>query len=155
MTHELHVLFNFLLRVWNGKTCREVKISNWKKNNIWLSFFLNLILLLNVYKLPLVQENKIVISDCILISYIFIMLLLFIILLPNGFSGGTHGEEPTCQCRSDLRDMGSIPGSGRSPGGGHGNPLQYSVLENPMDRERSLVGYNPKGHTESDTIEVT
>ena len=34
----------------------------------------------------------------------------------------------------DLRDMGSIPGSGRSPGGGHGNPLKYSSLENPMDR---------------------
>ena len=34
----------------------------------------------------------------------------------------------------DVRDVGSIPGSGRSPGGGHGNPLQYSSLENPMDR---------------------
>ena len=34
----------------------------------------------------------------------------------------------------DARDTGSIPGSGRSPGGGHGNPLQYSSLENPMDR---------------------
>ena len=34
----------------------------------------------------------------------------------------------------DLRDMGTIPGLGRSPGGGHGNPLQYSCLENPMDR---------------------
>ena len=33
----------------------------------------------------------------------------------------------------DMRDVGSIPGSGRSPGGGHGNPLQYSFLENPMD----------------------
>ena len=33
----------------------------------------------------------------------------------------------------DLRDMGSIPESGRSPGGGHGNLLQYSCLENPMD----------------------
>ena len=33
-----------------------------------------------------------------------------------------------------LRDMGSIPGSGRSPGGVHGNPLQHSCLENPMDR---------------------
>ena len=33
----------------------------------------------------------------------------------------------------DLRDSGSTPGSGRSPGGGHGNPLQYSCLENPMD----------------------
>ena len=34
----------------------------------------------------------------------------------------------------DLRTMGSIPGSGRSPGEGHGKPLQYSCLENPMDR---------------------
>ena len=34
----------------------------------------------------------------------------------------------------DIKDMGLIPGSGRSPGGGHGNPLQYSCLENPMDR---------------------
>ena len=33
----------------------------------------------------------------------------------------------------DIRDAGSIPGSGRSPGGGHGNPFQYSCLENPMD----------------------
>ena len=35
----------------------------------------------------------------------------------------------------DTRDTGSIPGLGRSPGGGNGNPLQYSCLENPMDRE--------------------
>ena len=34
----------------------------------------------------------------------------------------------------DIRDVDSIPGSGRSPGGGHGNPLQYSCLENPVDR---------------------
>ena len=34
----------------------------------------------------------------------------------------------------NIRDMGSIPGLGRSPGGGHGNPLQYSCLENPVDR---------------------
>ena len=34
----------------------------------------------------------------------------------------------------DIRDMGSIPGLGRSPGGGHSNPLQYSCLENPVDR---------------------
>ena len=35
----------------------------------------------------------------------------------------------------DIRDAGSIPGSGRSPGGGHSNPHQYSCLKNPMDRE--------------------
>ena len=41
----------------------------------------------------------------------------------------------------DLRDTGSIPGSRGSPGGEHGNPLQYSCLENPIDR--SLAGYSP------------
>ena len=35
----------------------------------------------------------------------------------------------------DIRDVGSIPGLGRSPGGGNGNPLKYPCLENPMDRE--------------------
>ena len=39
----------------------------------------------------------------------------------------------------DIRDMGSVPGSGRFPGGGHGNPLQYSCLENPMDRGAQQV----------------
>ena len=48
---------------------------------------------------------------------------------------GVHGKELTCQCRRHVRDADLIPGSGRSPGGGHGNPLQYSCLENPMDRE--------------------
>ena len=47
--------------------------------------------------------------------------------------GGTSGKELTCQCRR-LRDTGSIPGSERSPGEGQGHPLQYSCLENPMDR---------------------
>ena len=49
-------------------------------------------------------------------------------------------------------DMGSIPGSGRSPGGGHSNPLQYSCLKNPH-RQRSLVGYSPWGHKELDLTE--
>ena len=47
----------------------------------------------------------------------------------------------------DIRDTGSIPGWGRSPGGGHGNPLQYSCLKNLMDRgawsiESQRVGHN-------------
>ena len=50
-----------------------------------------------------------------------------------GFPVDANGKEPTCQCRRQ-RDTGSIPGLGRSPGRGHGNPLQYSCLENPMDR---------------------
>jgi len=40
----------------------------------------------------------------------------------------------------DVRDVGSIPGSRRSPGGGHGNPLQYSCLENPMDIGSQVLG---------------
>ena len=49
----------------------------------------------------------------------------------------------------------SIPGSGRSPGGRHSNPLQYSSLENPMDREDWQAGYSPWGHKELDTTEAT
>ena len=43
------------------------------------------------------------------------------------------GKNPPANA-ADVRDMGSIPGSGRSLGGGHNNPLQYFCLENPMDR---------------------
>ena len=50
-------------------------------------------------------------------------------------------KESTCNAR-DIGDLGLILGSGRSPGGGNDNPLQYSCLGNPMDR-RSLVGYSP------------
>ena len=47
---------------------------------------------------------------------------------------------------------GLIPGLGRSPGGGHGNPLQYSCLESPHG-QRSLVGYSSCGHKELDMTE--
>ena len=53
--------------------------------------------------------------------------------LPNatlGFPGGSVSKESAC----NADDLSPIPGLGRSPGGGHGNPLQYSCLENPMDR---------------------
>ena len=53
----------------------------------------------------------------------------------------------------DIRDIGSIPGLGRSPGEGHGNPLQYSYLAS--HGQRRLVGYNPWGHKESDMTEAT
>ena len=51
----------------------------------------------------------------------------------GGFPGSTSGKEPTCKDRR-IRDVGSIPESGRFPGKGHGNPLQHSYLENPTDR---------------------
>ena len=50
----------------------------------------------------------------------------------------------------DAENPGSIPGLGRFSGKGNGKPLQYSCLEISMDRERSLVGYSPWGHKESD-----
>ena len=53
----------------------------------------------------------------------------------------------------DLGDMGSIPGLGRCPGVGNGNPLQYSCLENSMELCRA--GYSPWGHKESDMTEAT
>ena len=57
-----------------------------------------------------------------------------------------HQEVPVVKNLSanagDIRDGGLIPGSGRSPGEGHGNPLHYSCLENPHG-QRSLAGYNP------------
>ena len=51
-----------------------------------------------------------------------------------GLPGGSDGKESAC----NVGDLGSIPGLGRSPGGGHGNPLQYFCLENPHG-QRSLA----------------
>ena len=65
-----------------------------------------------------------------------------------GFPCGSAGKESTC----NAGDLGLIPESGRSPGGGHGNPLQYSCLENPHG-QRSLVGYSPWGLKESGMTE--
>ena len=58
----------------------------------------------------------------------------------------------------DIKDVGSIPGLGRSPGGGHGNPLQYSCLENPVDRGAWWVTVHVTyswGHIELDTTKPT
>ena len=49
------------------------------------------------------------------------------------FPGGASGKEPPANA-GDAKDVGLIPGWGRSPGGGHGNPLYCSCLENPTDR---------------------
>ena len=61
------------------------------------------------------------------------------------FPGGSDSRESACS----AGDLGSIPGLGRCPGEEHGNPLQYSGLENPPE-QRSLVGYSPWGCKESD-----
>ena len=65
-----------------------------------------------------------------------------------GFLGGSDGKTSP----PNVGDPGSIPVLGRSPGGRHGNPLQYSCLENPHG-QRSLAGYSPWGHKELDMTE--
>ena len=59
-------------------------------------------------------------------------------MIHSGFPGGAAGKELAC----NVGDLGSMPGLGRSPGGGHGNSLQCSYLENPHG-QRSLAGYSP------------
>ena len=56
-------------------------------------------------------------------------------LLLMSFPGGSDGKESAC----NAGDLGSVPGLGRSPGGGHGNPLQYTCLENPHGQRNLLV----------------
>ena len=71
-------------------------------------------------------------------------------MVPNfqrGFPGGSVVKNPSVNA-GETGDTGLIPGSGRSPGEGHGNPLQYPCLENPMDRGAWRA-------TELDTTEVT
>ena len=73
--------------------------------------------------------------DCLVFMDIWYVLsiecfLLAYILYKIGFPSGSDGKESAC----NAGDPGLIPGLGRSPGGGNGNPLQYSCLENPMDR---------------------
>ena len=62
------------------------------------------------------------------------------------FPGGSDGKESAC----NEGDPGSVPGLGRSPGEGNGNPLQYSCLENPIDRENpgmiQFMGSQRVGH---------
>ena len=69
----------------------------------------------------------------------------------RGLSGWLSGKEPACNAGAS-EDIGLIPGLGRSPGGGHGNPLLYSCLQNPMDRG-ALVGYSPWDCEELDMTE--
>ena len=81
---------------------------------------LNITLAIFIYFLPLILKD---------IRNIFVDPLASVM----GFPGGLVVKESSCNAGA-LKDAGSIPGWGRSPGGGHGNPLQHSCLENPVDR---------------------
>ena len=71
--------------------------------------------------------------------------------MDNGFPGGTGGKEASA---GDARDVGSILGLGRPPGVGNGSPLQYSCLENSMDRGawRATVHRVTKYQTQLNTV---
>ena len=71
---------------------------------------------------------------CQLLEYVFTTQCYNYVSLP----GGTSGKNLTANT-GDLRDSGSIPWSGRTPGEGNGNPLPYSCLENPMDRRAQQI----------------
>ena len=64
------------------------------------------------------------------------------------YFSGSVSKDSVC----NAEDLGLIPGLGRSPGEGNGNPLQYSCLENSME-QRSLAGYSPGDHRELNTTE--
>ena len=66
------------------------------------------------------------------------LLVLIIAMCHLGFTGGSVINNPPAKA-GNTEDVGSILWSGRSPGGGHGNPLQCSCLENPMDRGAQLA----------------
>ena len=68
-----------------------------------------------------------------------------------GFPGGASGKDSACLCKRPETWVQSP--EGRSPGGGRGNPLQYSCLENPRG-QRSLAGYSPWGRKELDMPEA-
>ena len=72
----------------------------------------------------------------------------FVKVICFGFPGSSDGKASA----SNAGELGSIPGSGRSPGEGNGNPLQYSCLEI-SHGQRSLVGYSLWDRKESDTTE--
>ena len=67
-----------------------------------------------------------------------------LVSLVKGFPGDSNSKQSTC----NMGDLGLISGFGISPGGGHGNPLQYSCLEDPHG-QKSLLGYSPWGRKES------
>ena len=73
---------------------------------------------------------------------------LLLLCYNEGFSGGSEGKESAC----NVGDLGSNPGLGKSLGGGHGNPFQYSCLEYPHE-QRNLLGYSPWGRKESNMPE--
>ena len=96
-----------------------------------------------------VTEQQQIYCDNHFVMYMSQIIMLYTLNLYTAvLPGGSDGKESSCK----AGDPNSIPRLGRSPGGVHGNPLQYSCLEDPHG-QRSLVGYSPWGCKESDVTE--
>ena len=90
-------------------------------------------------------ESTFLASAALAVGFLTTVPLGKLLLLINSFLGGSDSKESA----HSAGDLGLIPGLGRCHGGGHGNPLQYSCLENPHG-QRSLVGHSPWGCKELD-----
>ena len=109
----------------------------WATNMFIYTAFFHLKGTLNLYLVNYTLSSSVYISFLRSYTSILVVLLFFVpsqnsvsVPLPEDFPGGSVGKASGCS----AGDLGSIPGLGRSPGEGNGNPLQYSCLENPMDR---------------------
>ena len=119
-------------RICKKKKEKRGKVRNW--NYLELSATS-----LHVYFHNLLWE---ILSVCFSSTHLLVSRICCFPIYILHFPGSSDGKESTC----NAGDLGSIPGLGRSPRGGHGNPFQYSCLEIPHG-QRSLEGYSPWGHT--------
>ena len=95
-------------------------------------------MLLLMFSASSYQAIQLSVLHCFALSYFFGCI----------FPGSSDGKESTC----NAEDPSSIPGSGRSPGEGNGNPTPV-FLPGELHRQRTLSGYSPRGHSQSDTTE--
>ena len=128
--------FCIYLSIIHGNRCHDLNFLNVK---FWACFFSSFIFIKRLFSCSSLSSIKVVSS-----AYLRLLIFLPVILIPAGSSfsptfhrGTLHRGLPLWlrgkKNAGAARKVGLIPGLGRSPGGGHGNPLQYSCLENPMD----------------------
>ena len=141
---------------------RAGTIFCYKKHNSYFFFILyHLIYILQQVKEHILYSWRVKHSTVVKpLSFYLFNLVLILSTYISGFPGGVSGKESTCQ-RRILKRHGFNSWSGRSSEGGHDNPLQYSgvssILQYPGEShgQRSLAGYSPQHHEESDMTEVT